>query len=353
MIKKTTALILTILLFSCISCGEEGDEESDVTSATSLSAAFLTSTDIATPSNIYPMYSSEMTQTLQSLGPLYNNPTSNSSALTAAGDEEEDAASRCLDEATKDITFAADSSSLRVGFELDLVECFSLLDFSDGITVTVYSGTMKMYMYLGCTSGDYSSFDGQTLEQLSQSTEEACTSGTMSRLENSLVNLTYGLSDGENSVILSTSSISYMGKTDLNPATATIDDSTFTLGDDNINFDLDTLELEDADPSTNFTKIQSTTVVGDSNDSSMYYSSGSFTVAVNDWTGTVTNSAAATAPTYTMTSGTWGEETGSLDTLSLTNPKATFSEVLGSNFILKRFSFSETIKSNFKKVPLP
>jgi hypothetical protein len=123
--------------------------------------------------------------------------------------------------------------------------------------------------------------------------------------------LSFDIAANGQSATYSINNIAYYGKADLTGASRTISGTTATYSNDTIAIDKDT-DDEGGTAQLNYLKAEFDTVVGEADTTSTYYTSGTFTMTSNDWTGFVTNKGATTGPAYSMVTASGTEATGTV-----------------------------------------
>ena len=132
------------------------------------------------------------------------------------------------------------------------------------------------------------------------------------------------------SVAIKSNSKNYQGTEILTACTKSKEGSTWTISDDCIYVDISESDSSFGTTSTssqkNYTRLSSAGLLAQDDKTSLWYSSGTINAIINDWTGTLTYSAADAAPSYeltdpsgTTTSGTLTARTGLLGLIDFAN----------------------------------
>lgn len=297
-ISLISALTLTV------SCGDD-DEEAAAAGVTQLDAPFMVASDVATPSSLVALDQATMLANLKASGHFVNNGTSSS-------EESTDEVAKCFSEKFDLIKVSATETTVAFGAEVNVQDCLELTPASDGQTVVWNSATIKLYTETSCSSADFTNFDGLTTKELAEEDEESCASGSVANLYQQLVIADAVITDADGTEhAYKLNNGSFVGRSDLTSATGTLVDSGVTYSDGNIALEFDNSSYDGTVIGQYNKATTADSVTGST--TGTYFTSGKFSVVLNDWTGDVTNVNASTAPTYSLTkSGATTPVTGSL-----------------------------------------
>ncbi|RYZ81286.1 MAG: hypothetical protein EOP04_24285 [Proteobacteria bacterium] len=320
MSRISLALLASVYLMSC----KEDDKDtvfsgSAKLAATSVSAPASVPTLTAVDAKLElasfipsPRISASLTKLLQSDddGAVddADNDEGDGSSDAPVPTEEEDAVSSCLQVQVEGVKLKAYGDTVSFDATLDAAACIaSSFKEANATEVKIEKAIISTYLEASCEGKDFSALNGKTLKEAATALEGEC--------EGKITNFESSLSSSKGTITLAGQTIKFdietttaNSKSDGTACVATIANGVRTEnGCVSVEKTVDAI-----DPTNNsFRKTTSNNLTWNEANPGDYYDSGSFSVVVNNWSGTITYSGATTPPTFSITNGTT-TETGTL-----------------------------------------
>ncbi len=282
--RINTALFLSLCLANA--CGKKStDSSSNDASTASPTAPFFTLSDITPGSSLQSLTQAEMQSSLEGESDVYNNEPSSKASLNAAQTDS------CLSK-INEIPVQSTKTTITVAAKLNL----SCTEATGGTNIEL-TGTAKIYLQIVCSSDDLSSFNGKKLGDITTSNDIKCSSGTI--VSNTLVDMSSKITASGKSITINLKNFMFDGKSDLSPCSIKTGK---TYGNDCISsYKITTttpqLGLEDQKLDS-YTKFTYNNITNEDSNTALWHSGGSMGFTTNNWTGTLTYTNSATAPTY-------------------------------------------------------
>jgi hypothetical protein len=317
--------------------------------------------DLKLPSDVPESTESEMQDILFSGYHLENDGETTSSDDDDNEDDDdddsEDEDNSCIEDQMDKNVIHATKNEFIYSVDLDMGKCF--FDDEDDMTATFDVSSWKMLVYSKCNDSgiDISHLDGKSMSEIDDIDEELddCSSSVNLMQTSSEVHGTIEFTIGDTvySTPMHSKDISFEGNEDFEPCHATFASDELTQdGCQNIEISTnyeknDDDESTDVEESHTYFKTTSDNVV--TPEGSAWHKSGSFSVIINNWTGDVENSDEDTAPTYTMTSDSGDESTGTWGEFADDSDDDSESSLLGT-IKMRQLEAVSKIKSQIKEL---
>lgn len=189
-------------------------------------------------------------------------------------------------------------NSLRVSRTVDTHQCY--VDYLNGLggVGTTVSSSASVYSEIVCTGVDVSSFNGTEAKNFDPNT--ICVNG-YSYLENLRANANVTSNVQGQPLTFIYSSVAAKSTADNQPCIVTLlDANTFT---ENGCVEIETAVDTGTEKYSDYLKRTHKNLVWTKGADVSWYTSGSMDLAINNWTGAITYSGAASNPTYSLTNG--------------------------------------------------
>ncbi len=284
--------------------------------------------DFKLPSDVPDSTEREMQEVLFSGYHLENDGEYSDSSDDEDDTEEEEEDNSCIEDQMDGTVFHATKSEFIYSISIDMGKC--IYDDSDNTVATFEVSKWDMLIYSKCDDSDVdiSHLDGKKQSEVEDLEEELpeCSSGTFLMQSSSEMhgNVEYTSGDTTYSWPMHSQSRSIESNEDFEPCHFT-ESSDEKTADGCQNLEIITNFAEDEEGDTTDTVESHTFFNSISNnvvtpEESAWHKSGSYSIVLNNWTGEVEYSDEDTAPTFTMTSdsgtestGTWGDYTVDYD----------------------------------------
>jgi hypothetical protein len=287
--------------------------------------SFLKMADFAEPAAVSELPSSSLPESINNISDFYNNEPADSAS---SGTEEDPC------KATTQISAAGDTLTLSINNDKTACE----QQHNTDSTRVINKSIEKSYLKVVCVGSDLSSYNGKTEDQLPDDLLQACPTATTVKL---LINLmadwqsTYTITAGDQtSTMIESGSMKFGEMSD--EGTECI----FTIGADKgmtINGCNFVALLNKAQVTHSqeiiyniYQKLKANNLVGSA--TGTYYSSGTQSFTIQNWTGTMTYTGESVAPTWTATnkagetaSGTYLQQTSQFEAAQAKAVKPTLS----------------------------
>ena len=326
--RTTWILMAAVSLFACTN--DEGDGTADAGAGNgngngngngggagaAPSGFFLTAADL-TPGTVYALSADDLASELDAEGSFFDQ-------RPESDDPSEDDSS-CVEDALGGLKVEASGDRMTISGSLDLSSCLDgLLGGADasGLDLAL---TMKMYVEAQCEGEDLSMYDGQSITDIADSArdlDELC-DGTF-RMRNHLWSHTVlsGSATFSGQTITldtDTTSAAALQTTGDGPCVRTVsgDEVTYEDGCVETTHEVNTRDRSNGMPSEKDGKdgisvLRYVGLRGTQAGEHPYFTGGAMEVTLQNWTGTMTYTAAETAPTWSMSDGT-DTRTGTFD----------------------------------------
>ena len=291
--KITELLLIAGLSLTMMACGGGGggsDDDDDT-----IDRPFLTDADFQ-PGNIGSIDAIDLRDNLDNEGFLFNNEPDDFTT--------DDLDSPCLEDELERLVLSASGDTVSVGGRIDVAQCLS--DFLPGLSID--NATMSLYFEYRCPGEDLSAFDGI---EFSEALESELDCADVRVLVNLQAEVSISGDFNGRSVVADVRLVSFEGDsttvgcrldyaggvvtgTDGCSSADAIEALRFLIDGEDVS---DTFESE-------LSTFEMEGVIYNDNDSDLWPLSGTVTVRVNNWNGTVTYTGAATDPAFDFTSDT-------------------------------------------------
>lgn len=210
----------------------------------------------------------------------------------------------CITAKLGTVKVQADKANLTINGTADLTSCFE----EAGTTIEAVSA--KLLFYIGCPKSDLSNYNGKTLAEVSQmsaSSEPCKVEDTGSRMESVGIDVSLN-SDG---VEVSANIREAMQTEDGKPCQISFSNNSWLWADSCRAWDHTVYSklryqgtaLPD-EGKGDFLKVTYNGIRDEDSASARYYAGGYFSLAYNNWTGTVNYTSSTAQPTFSITDGT-------------------------------------------------
>ncbi|RZA26824.1 MAG: hypothetical protein EOP10_02365 [Proteobacteria bacterium] len=330
MSRISLALAASILLMSC----KDDDKATAFTGTTK-----VTANSVSPPANLPALTAADAKEHLSSLGSSPIDQVSLTSLLlqSSGQEDEEDPATGgpgeedpatgdsdkpvsdpdpigtgpsniCFETQVEDLKLKAVGDTISVDSSVDIGSCLATYYKNLGASeVKIEKAAYGFYFETSCAGGDYSAANGKNLKDAEAIFDSDCKS-TISNLSSTVFTLKGSITVQGQVIKFDNESTTAISKADGTPCTITLANGVRT---ENGCVEV-TRTVNAIDPAENFfQKSTSNNLTWTEATPGNYFESGSLSVVVNNWKGTITYSGASTPPTYSITDGT-STETGTL-----------------------------------------
>lgn len=294
-IQLTSVLAAIIATITLSSCGKK-DEKSAVNITLLPADPFLAPAELAKGSKVNPLSKTEAEAKIKSEKDLYDD--GNPSLVQLKKED-------CITSIMNSIPLKSYGSYIGMGAEADITGC---AQESFGPEVTAAPSTLRIAFQWGCDNQDFSSFDGKTYGELSQSEEAVCTTATKI---NSLLHVRMILAAKRGSDFDYEKRL-FMGKATATgqPCTSAVDGTVLKHADGCFFTNRDVNSIYKVSGASkpeegfeDFSQLETSNLVSANGSTNVWFQSGKMKAILNNWTGEVTYSSATTAPTYSISNG--------------------------------------------------
>jgi hypothetical protein len=262
-----------------------------------VSGAFLVDADLV-PTEGYKLNtktSDEVLTTLNQTSVFYNNQPKAQAPLPTN-------ITGCLSELDT-TTIDANKVSAKIIKNLDVSNCVKQLT-DPRLTINSLTATLKVYMYLSCSSGDVSGLKGKSFTSLQDIVlgKTGCKEGTfhLQFLSEQTAEVNYGIIP----TTFKRRVVSLDGTNALTGCKFSVNNNIETRADDCINFAKDDYSFITPSATLSYYDIYKYKFLGVTSDASsddnIWRSTGKIELSVDSWTGVVSFTGANTSPTYAL-----------------------------------------------------
>lgn len=293
--------VLGLALTCLASC--KGDDKTNRLGNTA--SAKLEASEILPPSDLPLLTADQAKATLNASTYIENDRGSNKTSLLetpVANDGETtevDLAELCLDQMINEIVIHASQDTLVVDQTFDFRSCLIEKAASKGnITVDITEASASYYILSSCEGADFSSFNGKKLSEAGE-IPETCAGKISYQLTSRSRSQVTVTTDGTPHVY-NTETVDSQSLADGSPCEASL---TNGLRVENQCISI-MKHIDYGTPAnTRYTKFESKDLAWADAETGSYYNSGTLSLIVNDWSGTLTYAGRQTLPTFVMTRG--------------------------------------------------
>ncbi len=303
-IRFAATVTLGLLVLSDCAPKKSNDKESGLqASVTSSSDQTLITVPFIAPAHLV---SFDQQSVLDAIAGYESNFIANSPATAP---DTESAFGLCYQKQLDSLEVQANDTTIKVGGEIDISECFKAFFEASGATVESIKTTIALKYEVHCSSGGTAMYQGKKFSDAGR-LNFICASGISKDFAILVGKSAFKISGGERTVEVDMQTDDYFGMADGSPCEQVSDGDIWSLKDGcmaivrnsyskySISGEADALTPRD----TYFTST-SEAVTRKNEETSLWYLSGSFKVQLNDWAGEVKNRGADLAPTYELKKG--------------------------------------------------
>lgn len=317
-LKRTYLFPVCALMMITTSCGKDKDEDAESIDEP-ITAPFLTAAELSLPGNLEDFSKTEMLAEISEESSIYDN---------QPADNEAD---NCLDTILNSTTVSGSANEIIFGRKIEVTECMTEIISDPDNPTKIESALLSMYGAFKCPGVDLTPYIGKTWKDIEGlSISDSCGSGASSLL-NMKTEVRMKAVNEENSLTTNFKVINFQGTADLTPCERSSDGTNYTNANTCIevtsNQYSDTVLNGKAAPEVlqnEFLKFSSADLKTQVKGEAVWHVGGKIDVTYNDWTGTLSYSAADQAPTYKFTKGTETAEGSITATAGLTSKFAIY-----------------------------
>ncbi|WP_141735487.1 hypothetical protein [Oligoflexus tunisiensis] len=281
-----------IVVSGLIACGKSEDNNSSGTTITPGNGK-LSASDLAKPIALGEMSKFDVEMYLL----VHSSDFLATEAEVAEEPETEESDPDCIGDIMDQLTVKAEGDTVILDYGVDLTSCFQSAwqTETSGATVELSHALASMYIRQTCVGMDLSSLNGKKLSEME---DPGCDNSLI--MANSKSDVAGVLSAEGQTLDLTSISISSTSTENNEPCTITKTGNTLSQADGCVTIQIST----SADSSENeYVKYAGKSLTWVESTANTWYSSGSYDLELNDWTGSLTFGPDAT-PAYTMSRGT-------------------------------------------------
>lgn len=294
-----------------VSCSK--DDESDSKLAPAPEAPFLTTEALAQPSAVSALSATEVKDELENNRSYFENSDAtfsleDSSEVEEGATEEAsaDPESKCLQDIYKSTKVKViDRSKVIFSVSYDLSSCFAEMQSSgseptQGAQLKFTESKGLLYGELSCEGSDFSALDGKSITDLEGDTSTQTCATKRTYLLNSSASTKGEVVYGEKTYNFDSTYASAESTADNQACVNEVKDGVYSALGSCRRVDI-TVSNYNGQTEASFFMTESKDLKWELN--KPWFSSGSMSVMLNDWSGTVTYTGSDAAPTYTLTKG--------------------------------------------------